>query len=48
METVTKEDLCDHGGRDCDLVTTALGCQELLEATGALHAAKEDFPLKEF
>lgn len=46
VETVRKEDLRDHRGRDYDLVTTVLGCQELLEATGALVEAKKDFPLK--
>ena len=44
VETVMKEDLCDHRGRDYDLVTTVLGSQELLEATGALEEAKRDFP----
>lgn len=41
------EDLCDHRGRDYDLVTTVMGRQELLEVTRALVEAKKEFSLKQ-
>lgn len=47
VETVVEEHLCDHRGRDYALVTTVLGCQELLEVIGTLEEAKKGFPLKQ-